>query len=963
MRNRTPGDPFAPEPPKEALRDAAGVGYLGDRYRILRVLRGGMGEVYICETLGVDPNRVALKTFQKRLFFASGNRHAFIREATLWMRLTGEPHVLPAIGIEEFDDRPFVLMPAIEAAPGVPTTVRGALAHVQLNVRGILTIALQTTIGMSRADARIPGIVHGDLKPENLLLLEKGVHVADFGLSRVTSQPDPLFKLDGTWAYQAPECFPVGRISTRSSDVYSFGVLLYEMLHGKRPFQAFTREEWAELHATVTPEPLGAPQPAERPVSFSQLFEELSEIANQWDPVATFQIIYDSATLKHSADEMRRNLRPSLVRSLLKLDEPKLAVEELERIPEAEFDAKLWVLKGTALSLTDRDEEALKAYETALDAELTGESRHHCLSELALSLKRLGNFDKAIEIYEQLIVDVSEETLPQIVTGLATVYITSERFDDAVRTLEGFVRKNPDIPKAWANLGIAHQMLEHPEEAMRAYDSALGLSPGLGEIMVRRAEILMDYYARVPEAALSLDMAFDQGYESRAWFVRTLACARLLGNVKDAETLVKAGRRNIGADIVEKMEREAELVVERVKMLKVAGGSPPVTDDSPTPVKGAEAGSMASVPEDTDATPSSAASVFRTPFLNFRFYAQDGTFSIDFYDDPESAGFIDRFTEAWRRSTRDPRLGHSRLRTTPLYFTTCPKCSQHVLTNRDRGKRLNCRRCDESHETSAMKSANLLALLSKVTDAIGKTLVSTTGRMQVVVFQPTSGDQAEILAECCRRAGFEALPQDNSLVLNLLAEGTKRRLFELGERVIGWAKRCGEARKEYVDETPQEVEALLRSIHETGAGPIRSMSFSYNPESDDPITLSYQGRIGDIEQRMRDDLARSPHDPTHLAGLVEILLAGGKLDEAFDKAVALKTMRPEDAKAWAAVGRIELRRGNMSQARDALEHSLRIDPVDQNMMFLLAHCYESLGDMKRAAYWAARSRSLGGPAP
>jgi hypothetical protein len=87
------------------------VGMLGEDYLIYKVIRGGMGEVYICEPVSERGEakqarggpesapqkrpRVALKTFQKRLFFDRASRQAFLREVSIWARLTGQPHIMP----------------------------------------------------------------------------------------------------------------------------------------------------------------------------------------------------------------------------------------------------------------------------------------------------------------------------------------------------------------------------------------------------------------------------------------------------------------------------------------------------------------------------------------------------------------------------------------------------------------------------------------------------------------------------------------------------------------------------------------------------------------------------------------------------------------------------------------------------------------------------------------------------
>jgi len=107
----TPGSPFEAERGRPGI-DAGpskGTSFLGDRYRVLEVRRGGMGEVFICTPADDEELELALKSFQKRLFFDRSSRDAFVREVAVWTRLTGQPHIMPALGLEYFDDRPFVL--------------------------------------------------------------------------------------------------------------------------------------------------------------------------------------------------------------------------------------------------------------------------------------------------------------------------------------------------------------------------------------------------------------------------------------------------------------------------------------------------------------------------------------------------------------------------------------------------------------------------------------------------------------------------------------------------------------------------------------------------------------------------------------------------------------------------------------------------------------------------------------
>src|SRR5687768_2754884 len=108
----TPGNPFV-EPLRSGPQSEQPIGQLGDHLLVYQILRGGMGEVFVCGYRDSTEPQLALKTFQQRFFFNREVRQAFVREASVWARLSGLPHVLPALGLEAIDGRPFVTMPFV----------------------------------------------------------------------------------------------------------------------------------------------------------------------------------------------------------------------------------------------------------------------------------------------------------------------------------------------------------------------------------------------------------------------------------------------------------------------------------------------------------------------------------------------------------------------------------------------------------------------------------------------------------------------------------------------------------------------------------------------------------------------------------------------------------------------------------------------------------------------------------
>jgi serine/threonine-protein kinase len=221
------------------------VGRLVDgRYHVeSRIAQGGMATVYVALDRRLDRD-VALKVMHQELTGDDDFVSRFIREARAAARLS-HPNVVQVYDQGEDDG---LLYLAMEYLPG--RTLRESLTE-----RGALTIretlrVLEPVLD-ALAAAHRAGIVHGDVKPENVVLTDDGrAKVADFGLARAgaatlnTAAPGRLL---GTAAYLAPELLTRG-IADARADVYAVGILLYEMLTGRQPFTGDDALQVARRH-------------------------------------------------------------------------------------------------------------------------------------------------------------------------------------------------------------------------------------------------------------------------------------------------------------------------------------------------------------------------------------------------------------------------------------------------------------------------------------------------------------------------------------------------------------------------------------------------------------------------------------------------------------------------------------------------------------------------------------------
>jgi serine/threonine protein kinase/beta-lactam-binding protein with PASTA domain len=217
---------------------------LDGRYRVeARIARGGMATVYRALDTRLD-RVVALKVMHQ--LFAENDQFVarFIREAKSAARLS-HPNVVAVY--DQGEDAGYVFL-AMEYVQG--RTLRDLLRErTRLAPTDALSILEPVLAALSAAHAA--GLVHRDVKPENVLLADDGrVKVADFGLARAAAnlEATSATSLIGTVAYLAPEQVIRG-IADPRSDVYAAGIVLFEMLTGRQPYDGETAISVALRHA------------------------------------------------------------------------------------------------------------------------------------------------------------------------------------------------------------------------------------------------------------------------------------------------------------------------------------------------------------------------------------------------------------------------------------------------------------------------------------------------------------------------------------------------------------------------------------------------------------------------------------------------------------------------------------------------------------------------------------------
>jgi serine/threonine-protein kinase len=239
---------------------------VGGRYHVKRVLgEGGMGVVYEAEQqMGTTTRKVALKTLHSHLSQDPSISARFHREVGTIAQLE-HPNTIKVYDFGATSDGTLYI--AMEFVAGKSL---GQLIEESKTLQPERVLRIVRQIAGSLEEAHQQGVIHRDLKPDNVVLTERAgekdvVKLLDFGIAARTESADAAREQKltqqgmvlGTPPYMSPEQF-TGKPLDGRSDIYSLAVMTYEMLTGRLPFEATTPWQWATEHMTAQPIPFDA---------------------------------------------------------------------------------------------------------------------------------------------------------------------------------------------------------------------------------------------------------------------------------------------------------------------------------------------------------------------------------------------------------------------------------------------------------------------------------------------------------------------------------------------------------------------------------------------------------------------------------------------------------------------------------------------------------------------------------
>jgi serine/threonine protein kinase len=253
---------------------------LDGRYQIIGLIgSGGMANVFRARDLNLQRD-VAIKILRDDLIEDPSFRARFLQEARSAANLL-HPNIVTVYDFGHDKERYYIVMEYVDGKD-LKSVIRESDT---IQIPKALDLMIQICEGVGYAHRA--GLVHCDLKPQNILVSPDGrAKVTDFGISLALAAINPDERSDVVWGspkYFAPEQ-AAGTAPSTSSDVYALGIILYEMLTGKLPFEADSADLLAQLHQTSPPPSPRSINPEISPTLESILLKVLSK-----EPVARYR--------------------------------------------------------------------------------------------------------------------------------------------------------------------------------------------------------------------------------------------------------------------------------------------------------------------------------------------------------------------------------------------------------------------------------------------------------------------------------------------------------------------------------------------------------------------------------------------------------------------------------------------------------------------------------------------------
>lgn len=473
------------------------------RYFIHQALQGERGEVYLCLDLETS-QPYALKTVSARNLHDERYLDAFNNEVAVRVTLGNHANIVRCYDHSTIARRPFMFLEWIIGDEGLGNDLSDWIRHNRLNLQQSLNFTIQICNGLIYAGEKVPGIVHGWLKPGNLLVGKDGaVKINDFGQSPETKGALLAPITVSAAPYLAPERWEGEELDPRS-DIYALGCILFEMLNGYPPFEAEAADEFCRLHTA----------------------EEIPLIADRLNLPAEIDVVLTRCLAKNKEERFPgpRELLSELSRIYQMLFSPLPAVDK----GEYDFTSLEFRHRAQIYASLERYEEAAADLMQALDSEPQNTDIYY---ERGLIHEQNGQLDKALADFNHAIeLDAFNEKAFSARGGVnRKLHNYEQALDDHMRALE----INPESALGYGYRGHTYLVLDRNDEALEDFNKVIQLDPSLDIAYFNRGSTLMKL-GRFEEAVADFTRCVEVKFGRASSYTHRAAAYFRLGRHEEA---------------------------------------------------------------------------------------------------------------------------------------------------------------------------------------------------------------------------------------------------------------------------------------------------------------------------------------------------------------------------------------------------------------------------------------------
>lgn len=550
---------------------------------------GGMGEVYLADDTRLH-RKVAIKFLPPESTADTRAKRRLVREAQAAAALD-HPNICAIYEVGEEDGHAFIVMQYLEGE-----TLAARIYRKPLELKESLGFAIPAADALAEAHSR--GIIHRDIKPQNLMITARGqVKILDFGLAKVVADKGVLGReaetqsllteagvIVGTIPYMSPEQVKGEALDARS-DIFSFGAVLYEMISGRRPFAAKTAAELISAILTSEPQPLAnyslaAPAGLEQILrkclekDREQRYQTMREVARDLENVsrecesgvavvpavdsaaATLRVEATNHVVKRRAFPLSRLglTLAALVMLAAVASVSALFFRDSRRVPShsdksVNSPASDYYLRGKVNAGSENrenNENAIKLLEQAIEADPNFAPAY---AELARAY-HIKAFYFASETEEKKLNEDAEVALEKALaldSNLAEAHLArglilwthTKRFphEHAIQSYKRALALNPNLDEAHHQLGLVYLHIGLLDKGWAEIEKALAMNPANTGARFRLG--VANLYEARYEEALSFFKSTPPDRNPALWSFQTATALFQLGRTQEASEVVE----------------------------------------------------------------------------------------------------------------------------------------------------------------------------------------------------------------------------------------------------------------------------------------------------------------------------------------------------------------------------------------------------------------------------------------